>query len=85
MSRLVSLVTVQPDELKAGDVMAVVVTLHVIKRGDGLTFRVYRCGYPPQVAEGIPQGSRVSPVHDREIMQGLFPVVGWADIEPDLF
>lgn len=84
MSRIVNPVTVKPDELEPGDVMVVTVTLHVVKRGDGLVFRIYRCGYPPQVHEGVPQGSRIG-VHEWEVAQELFPVVAWAGIEPDVF
>jgi hypothetical protein len=62
--------------------MVVTVTLHVIKHGDGLAYRMYRCGYPPAVHEGIPQGSRLG-VFEWEAMKALFPAVGWAEIEPD--
>lgn len=82
MSRLVDSVYVRPDELKSGDVLVAVVTLHVMQRGDDFVFRMYRCSHPPQEHEGIPQGSRIA--DEKELAQQLFPVVGWAEIEPDL-
>lgn len=83
MRRLVNPVTVLASDLTHGDVMAIVITLHVIKRGDNHVFRMYRCGHPPQEHEGIPQGHRIG--HEKEIAQELFPIVGWAGMKPDLF
>lgn len=83
MSRLVNPVAVRPDELRHGDVLVVTVALHVMERGDERIFRVYRCDYPPQVADGIPQGSRVSVIHEKVVADALFPVVDWAGAMPD--
>lgn len=82
MSKLVNPVTVGPSELAAGDVMVVVVTCHIMQCGDGLSYRLYRCGYPPPEIKGIPQGSRI--LGEKEVAQSLFPVVGWAGAEPDI-
>jgi len=81
MSKLVNPVTVTPPELRKGGrvVMAVVVTCHVTERG----YRLYRCPYPPEECEGVPQGDRIG--EEEAVMQQLFPVVGWAGIEPDLW
>lgn len=81
--QLVNPVTVRPDELRAGDVMAVVVTLHVLPAGVGLVYRMYRCKYSPSaVYDDIPQGSLIG--GDVEsVMKSLFPVVGWAGAAQD--
>ena len=84
MSKLVNPMTVMPDELESGDVMIAVVTLHVVRRGDGLVFRMYCCDYPPQMHADVPQGNRLGR-NERAVMRELFPVVAWAGIEPDLF
>ena len=84
MSRIVNPVTVHASDLKPGDVMAVVVTLHVVKCGDELAFRMYRCPYPAQEHEGIPQGDRIG-CEEKKVARELFPVVCWAGMEPDLF
>jgi len=63
-------------------VMAVVVTVHIVDRGDGrMAYRMYRCDYPPQTHEGIPQGSRIE--GDRPAIAVLMPVIGWAGTEED--
>jgi hypothetical protein len=77
---------VRPDELEPGDVLVCTVTLHVSYRRDGdgkPMFRMYRAGYPPQVSEGIPQGSRLSPLGEKTVAYELFPVVGYAGLKPD--
>lgn len=85
MSKLVNSVSVRPDELNSGNVMAVTVTLHVQRTAHGLVFRMYRCGYPPQTHDGIPQGSRIGPPEQEQVvMETLFPVVGWAGGEADV-
>lgn len=83
MSRIVNPVVIRPDELMHGDVLVVTVALHIIKCKDGYTFRAYRCDYPPQKADGIPQGNRLG-TFEGEVMQELFPVVYWAGIQPDV-
>jgi len=70
--------TVRPDELKPGDVMAVVVTAHMM--GDG-SFQLYRCPYPVGESEyeGIPQGDRVLWSLERLVATALFPAVLFAE------
>ena len=84
MSRIVNPVAVRPNDLMHGDVLVVTVALHVLERGEERIFRMYRCAYPPEEADGIPQGERVL-THEEEIVQELFPVVTWADIKRDLY
>lgn len=75
-------VTVRPQEVQEGNlVMAVVVTCHVVKRGGKTFYRLYRCGYPAQEHDGVPQGSRIA--GEKAVAEQLFPVVGWAGCEPD--
>jgi len=85
MSELVNSMRVTPVELReGGKVMAVTVTCHVIKRGGGCYYRLYCGAYLPDEYGGIPQGARVG--GDVEaIVQQLFPVIMWSDIEPDEF
>lgn len=80
--QIVNPVIIRANELRTGDIMVAVVTCHVTKRGNGLVYRLYRCPYPPETHEGIPQGNRI--IDEEPVMRQLFPVVGWANIEPDL-
>jgi len=80
---LVNPAKVTPGELRqGGKVMAVVVTCHVIKRGGKCYYRLYRCSYPPDEHEGIPQGSRIGDVE--AIVEQLFPVITWSGIDQDV-
>lgn len=81
MTRLVNFYTTPYDELREGDAMVCVVTLHVNHhhQGNGKPyFRMYRTGYPPEQhddeGKGIPQGSRIY-LNEDEIAKALFPVV----------
>jgi len=82
---LINPLTVRPQELKPGDVMAVTVTLHVCHRmvDNKLTYRIYRCPYPPgeSLVDGVPQGQRIQ--DEDEVAQALFPVVIWGGLTPD--
>ena len=75
MKPLVNPLTVRPHELRGGDVMAVVVTCHVVRRESGLYYRLYRCPFPPggAVHDGIPQGARIT--CENTVASQLFPVV----------
>ena len=83
MKQLVNPLTVRPSELReGGKVMVVTVTCHVTRVGDRVVYRLYRCDYPPDTSEGIPQGSRIGG-DEEAIVEQLFPVVTWSEIEPD--
>lgn len=85
MTRIVNPYTVKPVELEPGDVMVRTVALHVLPgRKDGeLLYRLYECAWPdPQLSDGVPQGTRIYDYKD-QVMQELFPVVGWAGAKPD--
>jgi hypothetical protein len=73
--------SVRPDQLKPGDVLVCVVTLHVRYFDD--RFAVYQCTYPdPQVSsDGIPQGSKLLPEQADAVAAALFPVAGWAGLK----
>ena len=77
---LVNPVTVRPYELKHGDVMVVTVTVHIVERDGDLFFRMYRCDYPPQMHDGIPQGSRI---FGESVAGVLMPVLAYANIRQD--
>lgn len=80
--RLVNPVSVRPNELQSGDVMAVIVTCHVTRWPDGLRYRVYRCPYDdPETPTGIPQGARIG--DEEAVASQLFPVVRYAKAIPD--
>ena len=82
MNPLVNPVTVRPDELKGGVVMAAVVTCHITGKAGCARYRLYRCPFPPGASmyEGIPQRARIA---DEGIVAGqLFPVVNWAGASP---
>ena len=83
MRTLVNPVAVRPNELKGGDIMAVIVTCHVIDWKGHLRYQLYRCPFPPgdSMHNGIPQGSRIS--DEEAVATQLFPVVGAARTIPD--
>lgn len=65
--------TTRPDELKPGDVLVCVVTLHVMyhtKKGKPV-YRMYRARYE---GDDIPQGSNI--ISDvKKVGESLFPVI----------
>lgn len=78
MSKIVDFYNVRPGELKPGDVLACVVTLHVGYRqdenGNPTHYRVYRCRWPDtQVSKGIPQGANLGHLQ-QQVAKALFPV-----------
>lgn len=86
MPQIVDFYNVRPDELKPGDVLVATVALHITWRTDKKgkpMYRVYRCGYPPQLGEGdIPQGGCIGD-QQRQVAEALFPVIRYADLNPD--
>ena len=85
MSQVVSFYNVSPDDLKCGDVLVCTVTLHVGWHMDSEgkpMYRVYRCDYPPQVSDGIPQGANLG-AFQQQVAEALFPVVQLAGLNPD--
>lgn len=77
MSRIVDFYNVRPDELEPGDVMVCTVTLHITHWQDANgnpCYRVYRCAYPPQTSDGIPQGGALSAPEAQGVALALFPV-----------
>ena len=66
--RVVNAYTISPDEIQAGDVMLFVVKAMVIAPG---VYRIYRCPYPHDEGQDIPQGSRIS--HETAVCEALFP------------
>lgn len=80
--RLVNPVSVRPNELQGGDVMAVTVTCHIFSGSDSLVYRLYRCQWPVERWRiGIPQGSRIG--NEEAVATQLFPVVRYAKGIPD--
>jgi hypothetical protein len=87
MAQIVDFYNVRPNELKPGDVLVCIVTLHVGHLHDDQgkpMYRMYRCNYPdPQLGDGdIPQGSSIV-LNTEEAARALFPVVGYAGLKPD--
>ena len=86
--RIVDPFTVLPKDLQAGDVMVCTIALHVLPDWNGdtrhLVYRLYRSPWPSQQLDdyGVPQGTRMG--NEKAIMQGCFPVAGYAGAEPDL-
>lgn len=71
--------TLRPIDFKPGDILACTVTLHFMHtRPDGTpVFRMYRCAYPPQTVDEIPQGEGI--VNNKmEVAETLFPVAASA-------
>ena len=83
--RIVNFYTVRPDELKPGDVLVATVVLHIVESPGypGLRGRVYRCGYPPETYDGIPQGTHLGCKETDEVINALFPVARNAGVEYD--
>ena len=85
MPQIKNFYNIRPDELEPGVVLVATVTLHITRSHGGKPlYRVYRCGYPPETSEGIPQGASLPPEHARTVMQALFPVVRWTGAEVDV-
>lgn len=81
---IVNPVTVQPPDIAVGDVMIVTVTVHILEGRKGKPVaRTYRCIHPYSEVDGVPQGSRIATGLEGSVIRALFPVVRWADIEPD--
>ena len=55
-----------------GDVFACVVTCHVTPMG---TLSFYRCEYPPDLYDGVPQGMFYGDNTDEVKLQDLFPTI----------
>lgn len=79
--RLVNPVSVHPNELQTGDVMAVIVTCHVCRGLGNMIYRLYCCPYPATLDKGIPQGRRIR--NEEAVATQLFPVVRSAKAIPD--
>ena len=58
--------------VKQGDVFAVIITCYIDPFGN---MKFYRCPYPPQLADGIPQGSYYGSQKDNIHLQDLFPTI----------
>ena len=52
-----------------GDIFICVVTCHISEMG----YKLYRCEFPPEMYEGIPQGSAMNDTS--ETVRQLFPIV----------
>lgn len=63
--RVVNAYTINPQDIKEGDVMLFVVKAMVVRPG---VYRIYRCKY---TGEDIPQGVRVT--HEAEVANAFFP------------
>ena len=86
---IVNFYTIKPQEVKAGDVMVVTVTLHVMavdKQGRPV-FSMYRCPWPnPQIGdEGIPQGDHIMKELAAGAQKALFPVIGYREGYPSTY
>ena len=57
-----------------GDVFVCVVTCHIDERG----YKLYRCEYPPDLYDSIPQGEGMSDTS--EVVKRLFPIVSNLEI-----
>lgn len=83
---IVNFYTVQPNEIKAGDVFVVTVTLHVqaIDKDGHPAFAMYRCPWPnPEIGgEGVPQGDHILKDLAEGVQRGLFPVISYIDGYP---
>jgi len=67
--KLINAYTVQPDDIKAGDVALFVVKAMVVRPG---VYRLYRCPYPEMfLTKEIPAGSRI--INEQKACEALFP------------
>ena len=84
MSKIVNFYTATPDQIDDGDVMVATVTCHIVRTLDDCkpVYRIYRCAYPPDEYEGIPQGMALPPEQAEMVMRAIFPVVAWAEGVP---
>ncbi len=58
-----------------GDIFVCVVTCHISEMG----YKLYRCEFPPDMYEGIPQGGAID-VTDN-LVKHLFPIVANLNIQ----
>lgn len=74
-ARVVDAYTIQPGDIKGGDIMLFVIKAMMTRQGK---YRLYRCLY-----EGlnVPQGNRI--VNEREVCEALFPSLSMV-AEPDI-
>ena len=79
MSRIVDFYNVRPNDLRIGDVLICTVTLYVTQFG----YQMYRCRYNGDTDDGIPQGDQLPA--SKELANSLFPVVGYAELKPDVY
>ena len=68
-----------PKELQEGDVMYFVLKAMVTRNG----YRIYRCKAPLGVTHSDPQGMRIDADTEKAVANAVFPLLGWAKIEPD--
>jgi len=52
-----------------GDIFVCVVTCHISEMG----YKLYRCNWPPQTSDDVPQGNAMYDTH--ETVKQLFPIV----------
>lgn len=79
--RIVDFYNVLPRDVSPGDAMVATLVLRV---GHDGTYRVYRCRWLREFLgeDGTPQGERMIRENAQKAMESVFPVVGWAGLQP---
>ena len=78
-ARVVDAYTIQPGDIKSGDIMLFVVKAMVVRDG---VYQLYRCPCPFKAGVvQMPQGSRIN--NEQEVCEALFPSLAMV-AEPDV-
>jgi len=78
MGRLINAYNAIPNDLQPGDEMLFVVKCMIFSTG----YRVYRCYWDGDEFD-IPQGERLLPEAEREVIKAIFPVVEISEFGQD--